>query len=57
VTIDLAPPILHLGPMQTDSEGKVFWLVTVPIFASGSSIWLQGVQYGQTSNVVATSVQ
>jgi len=57
VTIDLANPKKAFGPTPTNSSGSVSWTVTVPSGAAGVDAWLQGVQYGLATNVVATTVQ
>ncbi len=57
VTIDLASPKKAFGPTQTTGTGAVSWGAAIPGGAAGLSVWLQGVQYGQTTNVVATTVQ
>jgi len=57
VTIDLATPILGFGPKQADAFGRVLWSAKIPISVSGRNVWLQGAQYGQTTNVVATTIQ
>jgi len=57
VTLDLTNPILGFGPKLTNATGTVIWTAVVPTYASGKSIWLQGVQYGQTTNVVPMTIQ
>ena len=57
VTLDLASPKKGAGPTLTNSQGGLVWNINVPLSGAGRSIWLQAVQYGKASNVVATSIQ
>jgi len=56
VTIDLANPQLAFGPTNTNGSGAVSWNVPIPSGGSGLSVWFQGVQYGQTTNVVSMTI-
>lgn len=56
VTLGLASPIQAGGTIMTDGSGTGSWNLPVPS-VSGVNVWLQAVQYGQATNVVATSVQ
>ncbi len=57
VYLDIASPKKAFGPTQTNGSGSVGWNATIPSGAAGLDVWLQSVQYGQTTNVVETSVQ
>jgi len=57
VSIDLADPALVLSG-KTDGYGSISWSPLIPInIPPGLNIWLQAVQIGQVTNVVATTVQ
>ena len=57
VTVDLANPIKAFGPTRTDESGTVSWTAPIPSGAAGLNVWIQSVQYGQTTNVVTTSIE
>jgi len=57
VTIDLTNPKLARGPTKTNGNGTVIWSFVIPNGVAGLNLWIQGVQYGQTTNVVAMTVQ
>jgi len=57
VTLGLSNPRRAAGPATTNSEGDVDWQLPIPVIAAGRSVWVQAVQYGQATNVVATAVQ
>jgi hypothetical protein len=57
VTVGLASPKQGAGPTLTNNQGGLVWTLKVPNGAAGRKIWLQAVQYGKASNVVATSIQ
>ena len=57
VTIGLHNAVLILGPKTTNGAGALNWYITVPGGAAGRNFWFQALQYGQATNVVATSVQ
>jgi len=57
VTIGLANPKRAAGPTMAGSTGSVIWNLPVPLAASGRNIWIQAVQHGQATNVIATTVQ
>lgn len=55
VVLDLASPQL-IGSDVTDSAGTAEWIAFVPGIAAGVDVWFQAAQYGQTSNVLATTI-
>jgi len=57
VSVGLTAPRRGAGPKSADGQGSVIWNLPVPSAAAGRSIWLQAVQYGKVTNVVATSIQ
>ena len=56
VTLGLANPVQGAGPTMSNGSGAVTWTLPIPS-VSGVNVWLQAVQYGQATNVVATSIQ
>lgn len=56
VTLDLANPRLTTSPAYTDQYGALTWNLNTPN-VQGINVWFQSLQYGQVTNVVATSVQ
>jgi len=56
VTVDLASPKKGAGRTISDPSGNVVWTRPIPN-VSGVPVWLQAVQYGQASNLIATSIQ
>jgi len=57
VTLGLSNPRRAAGPAMSNSEGDVVWQLPIPLFAAGRNVWVQAVQYGMATNVVATAVQ
>jgi|GEM_PF-779152 len=59
VTINLALPTYRVGGVQlTDSTGRTDWIIAIPISQPpGTLVWFQSLQYGQATNVIATSIQ
>jgi len=56
VVLDIAGP-KQAGPTLTsDPAGTTIWNLPIPGSASGANIWLQAVQYGVKTNVVATTI-
>jgi len=56
VTIDLAAPKQAGGVVTSDGQGNATWNLPIPAGAVGRNVWVQAVQYGKKTNVVATSV-
>ncbi len=56
VTLDLTNPKL-IGSATTNAAGTATWTVNVPNPAAGVNVWFQAAQYGQTSTVLATTIQ
>ncbi len=57
VTLDLANARALFPAAQTDAGGFVQWEMPVPAGARGENVWLQGVQAGQTTNVILSPIQ
>ena len=57
VTLDLANPSQAGGPAISDASGTAMWTIFIPNAAAGLDVWIQAAQYGQTTQVVATSVE
>ena len=55
--LGLSSPRRAAGPATTNSEGNVDWQLPVPVYAAGFNVWVHAVQFGQATNVVATSIQ
>jgi|GEM_PF-1809725 len=55
VTIGLKNPVL-IDMEMTDSTGMADWIKHIPSYAGGYPVWFQAAQYGQVTNVVATSI-
>lgn len=56
VTLDIAKPKQAGGVVVSDATGKAVWNLPIPAQAVGRNVWLQAVQYGNKTNVVATSI-
>ncbi len=56
-TLGLASPLRAAGPTPTNASGTVSWTLPIPAAGVGLSVWLQAVEYGQVTNVIATSIQ
>jgi len=56
VTLDLTAPKQGGPTVVSDPSGTAVWNLTVPAGAAGRNVWLQAVQYGNVSNLVATSI-
>jgi len=56
ITLCIANPIQIGSSQRTNGDGEACWIVEIPDNAHGVDVWLQAVQYGQVSNVVATWV-
>jgi Beta-propeller repeat len=56
VSLDLANPVQAAGPTVSDGQGELDWNIMIPPGASGLNVWLQALQSGKISNVVATSI-
>ncbi len=57
VTLDLIAPIQAGITQITDAAGFTEWTLPVPGGSSGLNVWLQVVQYGNKTNVIATTVE
>ncbi len=57
VTLGLANPQLGAGPNNTNAQGDVVWTLPIPPAGAGLSVWVQALQMGAVTNVVATSIQ
>jgi beta-propeller repeat-containing protein len=57
LTLGLADPILGAGPTNSNAQGRVDWLMFIPMKAAGVSIWGQAMQHGIVTNVKLTLVQ
>ncbi len=57
VTIGLKKPKATLGPSLPDGSGTVIWTSKVPWRSAGKSLWFQGAQYGQATDVVEMPVE
>ena len=57
VTLGLARPKRGAGPNNTDAAGSVVWTLPIPLAGVGRNIWIQALQLGKITNVVATSIQ
>jgi len=56
VTLDIIKP-RQAGPVQvSNAQGTTIWNLPIPAGAAGRNVWLQAVQYGNKTNVVATSI-
>jgi len=56
VTLDLAAPKQGGGTIVSDAQGTAVWNLPVPAGAAGRNVWLQAAQFGQVTNLVATSI-
>lgn len=57
VTLSLANPALGAGPNTTDAFGSLTWTINIPPAGAGRNLWIQALQMGQVTNLVATSIQ
>lgn len=57
VVLDLAQAKQLGNPRRTNGSGEVKWDLVVPSIAQGLTIWLQGLQAGQTTNLIRSVVQ
>lgn len=57
ITLGIANAQQLSTPMQTDGTGYVKWEMPVPSAAQGLTVWFQGLQNGQTTNLIATEIQ
>lgn len=57
VTLDLANPQQLADPLRTDGTGYVKWEMPVPQRAQGQTVWLQGLQDGQVTNLLRSTIQ
>lgn len=57
ITVGLSAPVLAAPVMQTDGNGAVSWNLNIPSIGAGSSVWIQTVQSGVISNVVASTIE
>jgi beta-propeller repeat-containing protein len=57
LTLDLANPILGGGPTNSDAQGRVDWLMFIPLKAKGINIWGQAMQFGVVTTVKLTLIQ
>ena len=57
VTIDLFMPRVAFGPTLTDGAGRVDWQAVIPPSTAGRSLWLQGVQLGETTSVLEMTIR
>ncbi|MFG0330899.1 MAG: sialidase family protein [Phycisphaerales bacterium] len=56
VTVELLNPVQAGARLTTDANGDAEWTLNVPPGAAGLDLWIQSVQFGAASNVVATTV-
>jgi subtilisin-like proprotein convertase family protein len=56
VTLDLASPQQAGSVLTVDANGDGSWSLPIPGGSSGVSVWLQALQMGEVSDVVATSI-
>lgn len=56
VVLGLANPKQLAGPMQTDGTGYAKWEMPIPPGAQGRTVWFQGVQSGNTTNLFRTTI-
>jgi hypothetical protein len=57
VTLGIASPALATSPQNTNTSGATTFVLSIPGGASGRSVWMQSVQSGLVSNVLALTVQ
>lgn len=57
VTLGLSAPKKAAGPNLTDEYGDLTWSLMIPGGSAGHDIWIQGVQYGMATNVLATTIE
>lgn len=57
VTLGLANPRLGAAASLTDALGGVTWTIPIPLAGAGRNVWVQALQMGKVTNVVATSIQ
>lgn len=58
VTLDIAnAKPLSMTPNNTNANGDASWFKLVPGSASGVAVWLQALQFGATSTVLAETIQ
>lgn len=56
VVLDIAAPKQAGGTMVSDAQGTAIWNLPIPNGAAGRMVWVQAVQDGKTTNVVAADV-
>lgn len=57
ITLGLDSPKQVGDARLADATGEAVWALLVPSGAAGLSLWFQAAQFGQTTDVVATSCQ
>jgi hypothetical protein len=57
VTLGIANALRLATPLQTDATGYTKWEMPLPAAAQGVTLWFQGLQAGQITNVMMTTVQ
>ena len=56
VYLGISDPKLLAGPAKTNADGIVTWILSIP-YSPGLQVWIQGLQYGAATNVIATSIE
>jgi len=56
VKLDLANPFLGAASVESDADGVAVFVVSIPMSAGGRSLWFQGVQSEQKTQLGATVV-